>query len=337
MMKKQGNTYCFDDPPRVLSYASVVGKKEGEGPLSRDFDYISNDNTFGEQTWEKAESRMMSMAFERVLNKGQLPPEQLGCVLGGDLLNQCISTTFALRPTNVPFFGLYGACSTMAEGLVLAACLVDGGFERTVCAITSSHFCAAERQYRYPLEYGGQRPQTAQWTATASGAVVLHKGGKGVKITKATPGRIADPGVTAQTNMGAAMALSAYETLQTYFQDTKTGPTDYDLIVTGDLGKVGHQIVLDLFQRDGVDMRPTYDDCGLLLYDGTQDVHSGGSGCGCSAAVLCSYLLKALEQKIFPQSAVLRHRCTAQPHFIQPGPEHTRYLPSRLFGGGCLI
>ena len=299
MMKKQGNTYCFDDPPRVLSYASVVGKKEGEGPLSRDFDYISNDNTFGEQTWEKAESRMMSMAFERVLNKGQLPPEQLGCVLGGDLLNQCISTTFALRPTNVPFFGLYGACSTMAEGLVLAACLVDGGFERTVCAITSSHFCAAERQYRYPLEYGGQRPQTAQWTATASGAVVLHKGGKGVKITKATPGRIADPGVTAQTNMGAAMALSAYETLQTYFQDTKTGPTDYDLIVTGDLGKVGHQIVLDLFQRDGVDMRPTYDDCGLLLYDGTQDVHSGGSGCGCSAAVLCSYLLKALEQKIF--------------------------------------
>ena len=299
MMKKQGNTYCFDDPPRVLSYASVVGKKEGEGPLSRDFDYISNDNTFGEQTWEKAESRMMSMAFERVLNKGQLPPEQLGCVLGGDLLNQCISTTFALRPTNVPFFGLYGACSTMAEGLVLASCLVDGGFERTVCAITSSHFCTAERQYRYPLEYGGQRPQTAQWTATASGAVVLHKGGKGVKITKATPGRIADPGVTAQTNMGAAMALSAYETLQTYFQDTKTGPTDYDLIVTGDLGKVGHQIVLDLFQRDGVDMRPTYDDCGLLLYDGTQDVHSGGSGCGCSAAVLCSYLLKALEQKIF--------------------------------------
>ena len=299
MMKKQGNTYCFDDPPRVLSYASVVGKKEGERPLSRDFDYISNDNTFGEQTWEKAESRMMSMAFERVLNKGQLPPEQLGCVLGGDLLNQCISTTFALRPTNVPFFGLYGACSTMAEGLVLASCLVDGGFERTVCAITSSHFCAAERQYRYPLEYGGQRPQTAQWTATASGAVVLHKGGKGVKITKATPGRIADPGVTAQTNMGAAMALSAYETLQTYFQDTKTGPTDYDLIVTGDLGKVGHQIVLDLFQRDGVDMRPTYDDCGLLLYDGTQDVHSGGSGCGCSAAVLCSYLLKALAQKIF--------------------------------------
>ena len=298
-MKKTGNTYCFQDPPRVLAYASVVGKKEGEGPLSRDFDYISDDNTFGEQTWEKAESRMMSMALERALSKAHLPPSQLGCILGGDLLNQCIGTTFALRPTNVPFLGLYGACSTMAEGLLVASCLVESGFEQTACAITSSHFCSAERQYRYPLEYGGQRPQTAQWTATASGAVVLQKGGMGVRITHATPGRIADPGVTSQANMGAAMALSAYETISRFFQDTHTGPSHYDLIVTGDLGKVGHQIVIDLFQRDGIDMRPTYDDCGLLLYDGSQDVHAGGSGCGCSAAVLCSYILKAMEQGIF--------------------------------------
>ena len=149
-MKKTGNTYCFQDPPRVLAYASVVGKKEGEGPLSRDFDYISDDNTFGEQTWEKAESRMMSMALERALSKAHLPPSQLGCILGGDLLNQCIGTTFALRPTNVPFLGLYGACSTMAEGLLVASCLVESGFEQTACAITSSHFCSAERQYRYP-------------------------------------------------------------------------------------------------------------------------------------------------------------------------------------------
>lgn len=297
-MKKTGTTYTFDDPPRVLSYASVVGKKEGEGPLSRGFDYISDDNSFGEQSWEKAESRMMSMAFERVLSKGQMTPQQLGCVMGGDLLNQCISTTFALRPSNVQFFGLYGACSTMAEGLLLSACMVDGGFERTACAITSSHFCSAERQYRYPLEYGGQRPQTAQWTATASGAVILNKGGKGIKVTKAAAGRICDPGVTAQANMCAAMALSAYETLSGFFKDTKTGPTDYDLIVTGDLGRVGHQIVIDLFQRDNIDMKPTYDDCGLMLYDGTQDVHSGGSGCGCSAAVLCSYILREMENKI---------------------------------------
>ena len=301
-MKKIGNTYCFEDPPRVLSYASVVGKKEGEGPLSRDFDYISDDNTFGEQSWEKAESRMTSMALERVLAKGSLTAAQLGCILGGDLLNQCISTTFALRPSNVPFFGLYGACSTMAEGLLLAACLVDGAFEPTACAITSSHYCSAEPKYRYPLEYGGQRPQTAQWTATASGAVILQKGGKGVKVTRATPGRIADPGVTAQANMGAAMALSAYQTLSRFFQDTKTCPTDYDLIVTGDLGRVGHQIVIDLFQRDNVDIKPVYDDCGLMLYHGDQDVHAGGSGCGCSAAVLCSYLLKALEQKVLKKA-----------------------------------
>lgn len=298
MIKKTGSTYVFDDPPRVLAYASVVGKKEGEGPLSRDFDYISTDNTFGEQTWEKSESRMMSMAFERVLTKAQMSPQQLGCILGGDLLNQCISTTFALRPSNVQFYGLYGACSTMAEGLLLGACLVDGNFEQSVCAITSSHFCAAERQYRYPLEYGGQRPQTAQWTATASGATILTKGGKGVKITKARAGRISDPGVTAMANMGAAMALSAYETISGFFQDTKTGPTDYDLIVTGDLGRVGHQIVVDLFQREGVDIKPVYDDCGLMLFDGSQDVHAGGSGCGCSAAVLNSYLFKAMEQKI---------------------------------------
>ncbi|WP_458862774.1 stage V sporulation protein AD [Acidaminobacterium chupaoyuni] len=298
MMKKQGYTITFDDPPRVLSYASAVGKKEGSGPLADAFDFISDDDTFGERTWEKSESRMMSIAFEKALQKGNLPMSQLGCVMGGDLLNQCIGTTFGLRPSGVPFLGLYGACSTMAEGLLLASCMIDGGFEPTACAITSSHFCAAERQYRYPLEYGGQRPQTAQWTATASGAVVLQKGGSGIKITKATPGRIFDPGVTAAANMGAAMAQSAYETLSAFFTDTKTGPCDYDLIVTGDLGRVGHQIVIELFQKDGIDMKPTYDDCGLMLYDGTQDVHSGGSGCGCSAAVLCSYLLGSLEKKI---------------------------------------
>lgn len=298
-MKKVGSTFIFSDPPRILSYASCVGKKEGKGPLSRDFDVIGEDNMFGEKTWEKSESRMMSIAFDKALQKASMTALQLGCVMGGDLLNQCIGTTFAMRPSGVQFFGLYGACATMAESLILSACMIDGGFESTACAITSSHFCAAERQYRYPLEYGGQRPQTAQWTATASGAVVVGKGGKGVKITRATGGRIFDPGVASAANMGAAMALSAYETLATYFKDTKTCPTDYDLIVTGDLGKVGRAIVIELFDRDGIDIRPTYDDCGCMLFDGSQDVHSGGSGCGCSAAVLCSYILKALENKTF--------------------------------------
>ena len=298
--KKLGRqTVALAHPPSVAGHANVVGKKEGEGPLADSFDQINQDDSFGEKTWEKAETAMQKLALSSALDKAGLSASALDYILAGDLLNQCIGTTFALRPTNVPFLGLYGACSTMAEGLLVASCLVESGFEQTACAITSSHFCSAERQYRYPLEYGGQRPQTAQWTATASGAVVLQKGGMGVRITHATPGRIADPGVTSQANMGAAMALSAYETISRFFQDTHTGPSHYDLIVTGDLGKVGHQIVIDLFQRDGIDMRPTYDDCGLLLYDGSQDVHAGGSGCGCSAAVLCSYILKAMEQGIF--------------------------------------
>ena len=292
-------TIHLSAPPSVLSWANIGGKYEKDGPLAPYFDQLDPDSFFGETTYEKAESAMQRYVLSKALEKAHLNSEQLDCIFGGDLLNQCIGTTFALRPTNVPFLGLYGACSTMAEGLLVASCLVESGFEQTACAITSSHFCSAERQYRYPLEYGGQRPQTAQWTATASGAVVLQKGGMGVRITHATPGRIADPGVTSQANMGAAMALSAYETISRFFQDTHTGPSHYDLIVTGDLGKVGHQIVIDLFQRDGIDMRPTYDDCGLLLYDGSQDVHAGGSGCGCSAAVLCSYILKAMEQGIF--------------------------------------
>ncbi len=296
-MKKTGNTYCFQDPPRVLAYASVVGKKEGEGPLSRDFDYISDDNTFGEQTWEKAESRMMSMALERALSKAHLPPSQLGCILGGDLLNQCIGTTFALRPTNVPFLGLYGACSTMAEGLLVASCLVESGFEQTACAITSSHFCSAERQYRYPLEYGGQRPQTAQWTATASGCCILGAQGDGPYITHVTCGRIVDKGITDANNMGAAMAPAAYDTLSAFFRDTGYKPADFDLILTGDLGELGHAIVRDFFQRDGVDMGPQFQDCGLLLYDRKhQDMHAGASGCGCSASVLNGYLLRKMRE-----------------------------------------
>ena len=300
MAKRKGTyTVVFDEPISVRASAAVGSKKESEGPIGHAFDVINEDDYFGEKTWEKAESRMQQTAIQTALDKAKYQPSDIDCVFAGDLMNQCVGSTYGLRSFGIPFVGLFGACSTMAEGLLVASCLVESGFEQTACAITSSHFCSAERQYRYPLEYGGQRPQTAQWTATASGAVVLQKGGMGVRITHATPGRIADPGVTSQANMGAAMALSAYETISRFFQDTHTGPSHYDLIVTGDLGKVGHQIVIDLFQRDGIDMRPTYDDCGLLLYDGSQDVHAGGSGCGCSAAVLCSYILKAMEQGIF--------------------------------------
>ena len=292
-------TVALRTPPSVLSFANIGGRMEGQGPLAKYFDELCEDSFFGEKTWEKAESAMQERVLRRALEQAGLAPDELDYVLAGDLLNQCIGSSFGLRDFSIPFFGLYGACSTMGESLALAAMLIDGGFAEKAAAQASSHFCTAERQYRMPVPYGSQRTPTAQWTATAAGCTLLSAQGPGPYITHVTCGKIVDKGITDPNNMGAAMALSAYETLQTYFQDTKTGPTDYDLIVTGDLGKVGHQIVLDLFQRDGVDMRPTYDDCGLLLYDGTQDVHSGGSGCGCSAAVLCSYLLKALEQKIF--------------------------------------
>ena len=338
MMKKQGNTYCFDDPPRVLSYASVVGKKEGEGPLSRDFDYISNDNTFGEQTWEKAESRMMSMAFERVLNKGQLPPEQLGCVLGGDLLNQCISTTFALRPTNVPFFGLYGACSTMAESLCLGSMLLDGEHASTVVCAASSHFCTAERQYRYPLEFGSQRPPTAQWTVTGAGAVLLTLQPPvppQARVTRVCMGRVVDLGVNDANNMGAAMAPAAADTLLALLADTHTQPADYDLIVTGDLGQVGRDLLLQLMreQRMPLDER-LHRDCGLMIYDRErQDAHAGGSGCGCSASVLCASLLPALQQGdlkriIFMATGALMSVTSSQQGETIPGIAHAVVLES---------
>ena len=292
-------TVALAHPPSVLSFSNIGGKFEGQGPLADFFDEISNDSFFGEKTWEKAESAMQKTVLQRALEKAELTPEDLDYILAGDLLNQCIGSSFGLRDFRVPFYGLYGACSTMGESLSLASLLIDGGYADRAAALTSSHFCTAERQYRMPVPYGSQRTPTAQWTTTAAGCTILGSDGPGPYVTHVTCGRIVDKGITDANNMGAAMALSAYETIRRFFQDTHTGPSHYDLIVTGDLGKVGHQIVIDLFQRDGIDMRPTYDDCGLLLYDGSQDVHAGGSGCGCSAAVLCSYILKAMEQGIF--------------------------------------
>ena len=218
-------------------------------------------------------------------------------VLAGDLLNQCIGTAFGLRDFQIPFFGLYGACSTMGEALALASLLIDGGFAETVAAQASSHFCTAERQYRMPVPYGSQRSPTAQWTATAAGCTLLSAQGPGPYITHVTCGKIVDQGITDPNNMGAAMAPAAYDTLRAYFADTHTGPADYDAIFTGDLGELGHEIVMDLFRQDGVDMTRNYEDCGMLLYDrDRQDMHAGGSGCGCSAAVFNGYLLTGLKQ-----------------------------------------
>ena len=298
MEKKIGRqTLRLSHPPAIISHANIGGRHEGHGPLAAYFDELSDDGFFGEPTWEKAESTMQKRVLGRALEKAGLTFSDIDFVFAGDLLNQCIGTSFGLRDSGIPFYGLYGACSTMGESLALASLLLDGGFGHRTAAMTSSHFCTAERQYRMPVPYGSQRTPTAQWTATAAGCAILGREGSGPAVTAVTCGKIVDKGITDANNMGAAMAPAAYDTLSAHFAATGTGPRDYDLVVTGDLGALGHQIVSDLFARDGVDMGGNYTDCGLLLYDiQNQDMHAGASGCGCAASVLCGYLLGEMER-----------------------------------------
>ena len=293
-------TVTLSNPPVIIASANVGGKMEGQGPLGQWFDEWSEDSFFGEKTWEKAESAMQKKALRRALDRAGLKPEQLDYVFAGDLLNQCIGSSFGLRDFGIPFYGLYGACSTMGESLSLAAMAIDGGFADRCAAMTSSHFCTAERQYRMPVPYGSQRTPTAQWTATAAGCSILSREGAGPKITLVTCGKIVDKGIKDANNMGAAMAPAAYDTLRAFFLDTDTAPEDYDRIITGDLGELGHSIVRDFFARDGVDLGDAFTDCGLLLYDRReQDMHAGGSGCGCSAGVFNGYILDQLRRGVW--------------------------------------
>ena len=293
--KSGKQTFQLGSPPTIIGFGSAAGLKESTGPLGGRFDHTSGDDTFGAKSWEQSESAMQQLALDAALTRANLDTASLDFLLAGDLLNQCIGSGYAARQASVPFFGLYGACSTMGESLALASLLLSGGYGKYAAAVTSSHFCSAERQYRNPLEYGSQRTPTAQWTATAAGSVILARsGGSGPKVKQVTVGKVVDKGITDANNMGAAMAPAAYETLKTHFSDTGLTPDYYDLIVTGDLGELGHEIVTDLFDRDGVRLS-NYDDCGLILFDREkQDVHAGASGCGCSAAVLCGYLLPGL-------------------------------------------
>ncbi|MDR3766974.1 MAG: stage V sporulation protein AD [Butyricicoccus sp.] len=288
-------TVRFEQPPGILGYASVVGTKEAAGPLRGTFDVVGGDSHFGQKTWELAESQMQKTAIETAAQKAGVPLSGLDMILAGDLLNQCIGSAFASVGSNVPYLGLYGACSTMAEGLAVGACLVDGGCANRLAAAASSHFCSAERQYRFPLAYGGQRPPTAQWTATASGAVILDQAASDLCITHAVIGQMVDLGVKDANNMGAAMAPAAYHTLSMLFQDLDAHPADFDCIVTGDLADVGASLLVRLLEKDGIDITPVYSDCGSMLYGDDQDVHAGGSGCGCSAAVLCGKLLRQMQ------------------------------------------
>ena len=302
MPKRNGWTVTLSNPVTVETSAAIGGVKEEDGPLGGCFDILLEDDRFGEESWEKAESKMQREVYLCALNKANLAANDIDYILAGDLLNQCIGSSFGLRESGRAFFGLYGACSTMAESLMLGSFLVSGGFASHVAAVTSSHFATAERQFRNPLEYGGQRTPSAQWTATAAGCAILGSEPKAgaAQITQLTAGRIVDLGIKDANNMGAAMAPAAADTLQHFFEDTQTTPQDYDLIVTGDLGKVGYDILVDLMGRNGYNMGDAYTDCGLLIYDRErQDVHAGGSGCGCSASVLCGHILPQIQKGIY--------------------------------------
>ena len=289
-------SFVLQDPPVITSWASVAGKKEKVGPLGYCFDATHNDAYFGEKTWEQGEKRMQQMALEILAEKAGMKPSDFGVVFSGDLLNQCIGSSFSLRNTDIPHLGLYGACSTMAESLLMAAMAVGGGFSDRVVAMTSSHFASSERQYRFPLGYGGQRTPTAQWTVTGSGAALVCRNGKGPKITSCTIGAVTDLGITDANNMGAAMAPAALATIQAHFKDLGTTPDNYDLIVTGDLGQLGKDILLTLAQKEKLPIGGKLTDCGTLVFDLLkQDVHSGGSGCGCSAITLCGHLLDEIN------------------------------------------
>ena len=295
MATRKGNTLFLDTAPSVISYGAVGSKKESEGPLAAAFDRLWEDSTLGEETWEKAECRLQKEAIRIALEKGELSPKDLQVIFAGDLLNQCTSSTYGLRELGVPFIGLYGACSTMAESMALAALFIEGGFGERAAAITSSHFCSAERQFRFPLEYGGQRTPTSQWTATAAGAAILAREGPGPYITHVTVGKIVDKGVTDTNNMGAAMAPAAHATITAHFQDTGRSPSSYDMIFTGDLGVLGSELLIELLRQDGIQVK-NHADCGAMLFDiKNQDVHCGGSGCGCCASVLTGYILNNLK------------------------------------------
>ncbi len=297
--KKRGNqSFILANNPTITAWASVAGKKEAEGPLAKYYDQISQDTYFGQKTWEQAEKRLQQMALETLASKSGMKTKDFSLVYSGDLLNQCIGSSFSLNKTGIPHLGLYGACSTMAQSLLMAAMTVDGGYSDRVVALTSSHFASSERQYRFPLGYGGQRTPTAQWTVTGAGAALVCAHGTGPVIDSATIGTVTELGIKDAANMGAAMAPAALSTIKAHLQDMGRTAEDFDLIITGDLGQHGKQMLLELARREGLNVSGKIADCGTMVFDMEhQDVHSGGSGCGCSAITLCGYLLDLLAER----------------------------------------
>ena len=327
-MNKTGKrTITLSNTPVITGYYSIVGPKEGEGPLNKFFDVVLEDSVFGESTWEKAESKLIKTSVEGAISKSGLSANDIDYIFAGDLLNQCTSSSFGLRTLNIPFFGLYGACSTMAESMLLASVLVDGGYGQNIVAATSSHFCSAERQFRFPLEYGGTRPATSQWTVTGSGAVIISEKGNGPKIKRVTPGKIVDLGVKDANNMGACMAPAAADTIISFLEDTNEDINSYDMILTGDLGKIGSELLNEILLENGYKTDKLYD-CGLLIFDlEAQDVRSGGSGCGCSASVFSGYIIsnlisKRIKKMLFIATGALMSPTTTQQGENIPGIAH---------------
>lgn len=319
-------------PPRVESFAACVGKKEGHGPLSELFDAVHEDDTLGQENWERAESMLFADAVKHCIEKQHLQPADVRFLLGGDLLNQLAASCFAGRDLGIPFLGLFGACSTMAESLAVGAMILEGGCaDRLVCA-ASSHFCTAERQFRFPLELGTQRPPSAQWTVTGAGAVMLHEqdmaAGAYPIVTHATVGKPVDFGVTDANNMGAAMAPAAAATIRQHMLDTSRDARDYDFIVTGDLGMVGSELLKELLKKEGMELpQRKHIDCGLQIFSPEQDAHAGGSGCGCSASVLCAKLLPEMiagriHRMLFVATGALMSTTTGNEGESIPGIAH---------------
>ncbi|WP_027398146.1 stage V sporulation protein AD [Anaerovorax odorimutans] len=299
-------TLQFLNTPQIIGSFSIVGEKEGKGPMAKWFDMILEEDTFGEKTWEKSESKMLKQAILSALQKSGRDKEDIDTILSGDLINQIMSSSFMARDLSIPFLGLYGACSTMTESLILGSVLIDGGYAKNVITGASSHYCTAERQFRMPLEHGNQRPPSAQWTTTAAGAAVISDHDKPIEIfngkeankiyvTHATIGKIIDTGIKDANQMGAAMAPAAVDTIITHLNDTGRTPDFYDVIISGDLGFIGKDIAKDLISGLGADIEKKFDDCGAMMFNLDQDTHGGGSGCGCSASIFMGYVIKEMK------------------------------------------
>jgi len=337
MYKHIGNASVkFTAPPTILAAASVVGPKEGEGPLGSGFDKISSDMLFGKKTWEQAESEMVRQTIELAVQKANLKMDDINYIFAGDLLNQISGSIFGVRSLQRPFFGLFGACSAIGEGMSLGAMLIDGGFAEYVVSSASSHFCGTEKTFRFPLELGTQRPPTSAWTVTGDGAVVLSKQGNGPYITAVTTGSVVDMGITDANCMGAAMAPAAADVITTHFRDFGIQPNHYDVIATGDLGEIGSTLLLQLMQDAGYDITCAHTDCGLLIYNReTQDVDSGGSGCGCSAATFAAHFYEKvkngeIKRMLFVPTGALHSVVTVQQGETIPAIAHAVAVHSQL-------